>query len=108
MWWRKRVWSLDLLEWSVELPRGIPLLGKLLLQLKSSLYHRNLQMLQLHAWRLSLMGLDLLDSQKVWWSELPEANFTTVYAKCMTHAGMFFVLGALLGGYCLGMPLCNK
>ena len=31
LWWPKRVWSLDLLELSVEPPRALPLLEKLLL-----------------------------------------------------------------------------
>ena len=70
----KRVWPLDifkdLLDLSLELPRALPLLEKLLLQPKSNIYYRNPQMLQLHTWRL-----DLPDSQRTWLRGLPEVNF---------------------------------
>ena len=43
LWWPRRVWSLELLELSVEPPRELPLLEKLLLLLRSNIYHRNSQ-----------------------------------------------------------------
>ena len=79
-WWPKRVWSLDLLELSVELPRALPLFKKMLLQLKSNMYHLNPQLVRLHTWRLyiSPKALDLPDSLMTWHRELQEANFAGV------------------------------
>ena len=59
-------------------PRALPLLEKLLMQPKSVVYHQNLQVLQLHAWRLSLKALDLLDSRRTRLKELLVANFDSL------------------------------
>ena len=77
-WWPKREWSLDLLELSVEPPRALPLLPKLLKQPKVSVFHPKPQALCLHAWRLSQRALSLPDSRKQWRSVLPEANFASL------------------------------
>ena len=52
--------------------------GKLFMQPKSVVYHQNLQVLQLHAWRLLLKALDLPDYRRTWLKELHVASFDSL------------------------------
>ena len=51
--WPSQSWFPDLLELSIEHPWRLPLLPKLLKQPWSDRFHQNLEILHLHAWRLS-------------------------------------------------------
>ena len=77
-WWPKREWSLDLLELSVEPPRSLPTLPKLLRQPSSGIFHSNPQLLRLHVWRLSQKALLQPASLRAWQTALPEANFASL------------------------------
>ena len=74
-WWPKKEWSLDLLELSVEPPRRLPLWTRLLRQPRSSRFHTNPAVLNLHAWRLSHNTSGAQASRSRWHRGLPEANF---------------------------------
>ena len=65
-WWPKKDWALDLLELSVEPPLRLPLWETLLVQPRTSRFHRNPLALNLHAWRLSHSRSGMQGSQ-VWW-----------------------------------------
>ena len=74
-WWPKKVWSLDLLELSLERPRALPIRRNLLAQPKSNIFHENPHVLRLHAWRLSRKALEMQGSQREWRKGLPEGGF---------------------------------
>ena len=80
-WWPKRVWSLNFLELSIELPRACSICKVYDSSRNCSRNptdHQNLQMLWLNGWRLSPRALDLQDSLKTWLRELPDANFVSL------------------------------
>ena len=51
--WPRRNWYTDLLQWSIDYPRTIPVDPNLLCQPKTNIYHPNPQVFQLTAWLLS-------------------------------------------------------
>ena len=74
-WWPSKVWSLELLELSIEPPRAL-LAIETAAQPRSYIFHENPQVLRLHAWQLYHRVLSLPDSQKKWQSGRLEASFT--------------------------------
>ena len=77
-WWPKQVWSLDLLELSLEPPRALPVRRNLLLQPLSGIFHENPGVLKLHVWRLSRRALEIPDSRRAWQHALPGESFETL------------------------------
>ena len=71
---KEGVFFLDL-ELSIEHPRSLPLLPRLLKQSRSKLFHQNPQVLRFHIWKLSQRALLEQASLKEWRNVLPEANF---------------------------------
>ena len=74
-WWPKKDWALDLLELSVEPPLRLPLWETLLVQPRTSRFHRNPRALNLHAWRLSHNRSGSRGSQVSWRTGSHEVGF---------------------------------
>ena len=77
-WWPKRDWSLDLLELSREAPLRLPVWDRLLVQPRTSRFHRNPAVLNLHAWRLSHDTSKRLGSRISFPQESHEVNFESL------------------------------
>ena len=75
--WPAKSWTPELLELSLAEPWPLPALKKLLVQPRSSKFHENPQVLNLHAWRLSPKALETRVSHKKWLREWLGANLGT-------------------------------
>ena len=90
-WWPNQAWFPDLLDLLTDVPRRLPLWPTLLRQPQNDSLHQALDMLQLHAWRLSsvsskavafrrglLAGSLPTDGHRPWLSTNPGGEFSGV------------------------------
>ena len=87
-----------------------PALGKkLLMHPKLLIYHHNLQVLRLHAWRLPLKALYLPEPRRrTWLKELHIANSDGLPRRFMIEGRKSFSHGAPPKGFCAGTHQCSR
>ena len=105
--WPTQEWFPDLLDLLVDSPRKLPDWPKLLVQPGSSRYHRNLGMLQLHAWLLSTPASPSAVIRRQWLSELPLAS-EKVPPPCTIPGGPCGWIGRNSGRWIPSIPLFPK
>ena len=104
--WPNQSWFPLLLQLSVDHPRELPPLGRLLKQTGRNLFHTNPQQLHLHAWRLSSHLWSTKDSPRMW-LDGSLGHIGPVPPPSMTAGGMFSADGARrsVGASILSLPL---
>lgn len=102
--WPTQGWFTLLLELCVDHPRELPLMRSLLRQPGTGTFHLNLEMLHLHAWRLSGPLSRARATQRTWLAESPRLT-GTLHRPSTTVAGESSVIGVLNTGTILSTSL---
>jgi len=92
--WPKQSWCADLLELSRQVPYKLPVLKKLLMQPKSTVFHQRPEILNLHAWLLRREPCEEEGSLKRLPTELSLLK-ESLLSKSMRESGECLPTGAL-------------
>ena len=102
--WPSQEWFPDLLDLLVDSPVCLPSMRKLLKQAGSSVYHKDPQVLQLHAWLVSSNPSSIEASRRQWLAEsLPVEG--KVQPPSMTPDGSCGWIGVTQGKWIHSLPL---